>query len=69
MKGKPQLNDLEQVESKLKSAAREKKLAGPPQQTATHPTFVQQRGSTLEYLIGQQRVQSIPHRAPKSSAN
>jgi hypothetical protein len=28
-----------------------------------------QRGSTLEYLIGQQRQQSMPHAEAKSRAN
>jgi len=54
---------------KLKSPC-EKKTRWPAQQTAAHATFVSlQRGSTLEYLIGQQRLQSMPHPAPKSRAN
>jgi hypothetical protein len=48
----------------------EKKTRRPAQQTAPPTTFVSNdAGRTFEYLIGQQRQQSMPHPATKSSAN
>jgi hypothetical protein len=67
MKGKTaaQWSELNQIEKPLC----EKKLAGLLNRLPRAQPSLPQRGSTLEYLIGQQRQQSMPHRAPKSSAN
>jgi hypothetical protein len=69
MKGKPPPNDLEHFESELKSAMREKNSPALLNRLPRNQPSFQQRGSSLEYLIGQQRLQSMPHRAAKSSAN
>jgi hypothetical protein len=53
----------------MKAAVREKKLAGLLNRLPRAQPSLQQRGSTLEYLIGQQRQQSMPHCAAKSRAN
>jgi hypothetical protein len=47
----------------------EKKLAGLLNRLPRTQPSLSQCGSTLEYLIGQQRQQSMPHCAAKSSAN
>ena len=63
-----QPNDLE-PSIKLKSrCARKNSPAFSTDCRAPNLRF-SQRGSTLEYLIGQQRQQSMPHCAAKSSAN
>src|SRR4030095_8845580 len=54
---------------KWKAAVREK-TRRPAQQSAAHATtHLRNAGSTFEYLIGQQRAQSMPHSAAKSSAH
>ena len=67
MKGKqqPVICNCESIEKPLC----EKKLAGPLNRLPRAQPSLSQRGSTLEYLIGQQRLQSMPHREAKSRAN
>jgi len=67
MKGLLQLNELEYFGSKLKAACGEK-THRPSTDCRTRNHRFHKCGSTLEYLIGQQRQQSMPHRAAKSSA-
>ena len=67
LKGKPRPSGLSM--NQLKSRYARKNIAGLLNRLPrTQPSHTQ-RGSTLEYLIGQQRRQSMPQPAPKSRAN
>src|SRR6476620_3703009 len=68
MKGLLQLNELEYFGSNFESRLRGKNSPALNRLPHTQPSLPQ-CGSTLEYLIGQQRLQSMPHRAAKSRAN
>jgi hypothetical protein len=69
MKGKLQLSYLEHNESKTEKPRARKKLAGPLNRLPRIQPSPNNAGRLLKYLIGQQRLQSMPHRAAKSSAN
>jgi hypothetical protein len=57
------------ISSQNEKPLREKKTRWPLNRLPRTQPSLPQCGSTLEYLIGQQQQQSMPHRAAKSSAN